>query len=193
MSLGLYRFVRDVLVRPLARLLWRIEIVGAVPPGPCIVVANHESVLDPLLVPLASRDPVRFMAKEELWRHRWGAWVMDALGSFKVARGRGDRQAFATAEALLREGAVIGLFPEGTVEGGHWHRTAAKLALLTGAPIVPVRLEGTRAAYYRGRLRFPRVRLIVGEPVPVEPARPTLAAARSLTDTVREVVRTLSP
>ena len=52
----------------LARLLYRLEIVGRVPPGPCVVAANHESLLDPPLLALAADQPLRFLAKEELWR-----------------------------------------------------------------------------------------------------------------------------
>ena len=54
----------------LARLLYRIEIAGRVPPGACVVAANHESLLDPPLLALVTRRPLHFLAKVELWRHR---------------------------------------------------------------------------------------------------------------------------
>jgi 1-acyl-sn-glycerol-3-phosphate acyltransferase len=176
-------------VRVLARLLYRIEVVGRVPPGPAIVAANHESLLDPPLLALAADQPLHFLAKVELWRYRPGAWLMDALGGIPIRRDRRDLVSVGRAEELLRAGESVALFPEGTVRGGTWTRGAARLALLTGAPLVPVRIVGTRRALSRGRVGFPRIRIVVGEPIPVERARPTVAAARALT---RELERRVS-
>ncbi len=165
----------------LARLLYRIEIVGTVPPGPVIVAANHESMLDPPLLALTARQPLHFLAKVELWRYRPGAWLMDALGGIPIRRDRRDLLSVGRAEELLRAGESVALFPQGTVQGGAWTRGAARLALLTGAPLVPVRIVGTRRALSRGRIGFPRIRLFVGEPIRVEPQQPTVAAAKALT------------
>ena len=165
----------------LARLLYRIEIVGTVPPGPVIVAANHESLLDPPLLALTARQPLHFLAKVELWRYRPGAWLMDALGGIPIRRDRRDLLSVGRAEELLREGESVALFPQGTVRGGAWTRGAARLALLTGAPLVPVRIVGTRQALSKGRIGFPRIRLVVGEPIRVEPQQPTVAAAKALT------------
>lgn len=165
----------------LARLLYRIEIVGRVPPGPVIVAANHESLLDPLVLALAARQPLRFLAKVELWRYRPGAWLMDSLGGVPITRDRRDLVSLGRTEELLRAGESVALFPEGTVRGGVWTRGAARLALVTGAPLVPVRIVGTRRALSRGRIGFPRIRVLVGEAIHVEQARPTVAAARALT------------
>lgn len=193
MRVGLYRALRDRSVGPLLRLLYRVEIRGAVPPGPCIVVANHESMLDAALLPLAAREPLRVMAKEELFRTRPGAWLLEALGAFPVGRGRGDREALDRAAELLAAGAAIVIFPAGTVGGESWHRGAARIALHTGAPLVPVRIENAAHALSRRRIGFPRIRVLVGEPIPVERAKPTVAAARALTAAARDAVSTLSP
>lgn len=165
----------------LARLAYRIEIVGRVPPGPVIVAANHESLLDPLVLALAARQPLRFLAKVELWRYRPGGWLMDALGGVPITRDRRDLVSLGRAVDLLRAGESVALFPQGTVRGGVWTRGAARLALVTGAPLVPVRIVGTRRALSRGRIGLPRVRVVVGEPIHVQRARPTVAAARALT------------
>ena len=165
----------------LARLLYRIEIVGTVPPGPVIVAANHESMLDPPLLALTARQPLHFLAKVELWRYRPGAWLMDALGGIPIRRDRRDLLSVGRAEELLRAGESVALFPQGTVQGGAWTRGAARLALLTGAPLVPVRIVGTKRALSKGRIGFPRIRLLVGEPIQVEPQQPTVAAAKALT------------
>jgi 1-acyl-sn-glycerol-3-phosphate acyltransferase len=187
---GLYGAIR-VVTHLLARVLYRIEIVGRVPPGACVVAANHESLLDPPLLALAAPQPLHFFAKVELWRYRPGAWLMDALGGIPVRRDARDLQAMRRGEELLRAGEAIGIFPQGTVRGGEWSRGAAKLALATGVPLVPVKIVGTRRALSRGRLRFSRIRIVVGEPIPVEQQRPTVAAARELTSAAEAAVRRL--
>jgi 1-acyl-sn-glycerol-3-phosphate acyltransferase len=178
-------------VHVLARLLYRIEIVGRVPPGPVVVAANHESLLDPLVLALAAPQPLHFLAKVELWRYRPGAWLMDALGGIPIRRDRRDLVSLGRALDLLRAGESVALFPEGTVRGGTWTRGAARLALVTGAPLVPVRIVGTRRALSRGRIGFPRIRVVVGEPIRVAPAQPTVATARELTRVVEAAVRRL--
>lgn len=180
MRVGLYLGIHRI-VRVLGRLLYRIEIAGRVPPGPCIVAANHESVLDPPLLALAARQPLHFLAKVELWRYRPGAWLMDALGAIPIRRDRRDLLSVGRAEELLRAGETVAIFPEGTVRGGTWTRGAARLALATGAPLVPVRIVGTARALSRGRIGLPRIRIVVGEPIPVETGRSTVAAAKGLT------------
>ena len=190
MRLGLYNGIWKP-VWLLARLLWRIEIVGRIPAGACVVAANHESVLDPPLLALATKRPLRFLAKEELWRYRPGAWLMDALGGVSVARGREGHIAIAHAEELIRAGEAVAIFPQGTVNGGVWTRGAARLALATGAPLVPVRIVGTARALSRGRIGFPRIQVVVGESIAVAQSPPTVAAARDLTRLLQERVESL--
>ena len=159
------------------------------PPGPCVVAANHESVLDPPLLALAAEQPLHFLAKVELWRYRPGAWLMDALGGIPIRRDRRDLHSVGRAGELILAGETVALFPQGTVQGGAWTRGAARLALATGVPLVPVRIVGTARALSRGRVGFPRIRIVVGEPIPVERAKPTVAAARELTDLLESRVR----
>ena len=146
-------------------------------------------MLDPPLLSFVAEHPLRFLAKEELWRHRALAWLMDALGGIPVARGREGHVAIDRAEQLLREGESIAIFPQGTIRGGVWTRGAARLALATGVPLVPVRIVGSARALSRGRIGFPRIRVVVGEPIAVAaPGRPTVAAARELTRELEERV-----
>lgn len=175
----------------LARLLYRVEVVGRVPAGACVVAANHESLLDPPLLALAARRPLHFLAKVELWRYPPGAWLMDALGGIPIRRDRRDLISVRGAEELLRAGESVALFPQGTVRGGAWTRGAARLALATGAPLVPVRIVGSARALSRGRVGFPRIRVVVGEPIAVAAARPTVAAARELTQLLQARVEGL--
>jgi 1-acyl-sn-glycerol-3-phosphate acyltransferase len=166
--------------------------VGRVPPGPCVVAANHESLLDPPLLALAADQPLHFLAKQELWGNRAGAWLADAYGAIPVARGRGDRGALERAGAVLDAGEAVGIFPEGTVSGGAWNRGAARLALAHGVPLVPVRIVGSGRALGRRRLGLPRIRVVVGEPIPVERATPTVAAARALTEQLLDAVHAIA-
>ncbi len=190
MRLGLYHGIWYA-VRVLAGLLYRIEIVGRIPPGAGVVAANHESVLDPPLLALASRRPLRFLAKEELWSNRFGAWLMESLGGVPVARGRAGYLAIDRAEQLIRGGELVAIFPQGTVAGGTWTRGAARLALATGVPLVPVRIVGSARALSRGSVRFARIRIVVGEPILVEQSIPTVADARELTRMLQERVESL--
>lgn len=187
MRVGFYRGLW-VVVRVLARVLYRIEVVGRIPPGACVVAANHESVLDPPLLALATRRPLRFLAKEELWGNRFGAWLMETLGAVPVARGREGYVAIDRAEELIKAGELVAIFPEGTVKGGTWTRGAARLAIAMGVPLVPVRIVGTAKALSRGRIGLPRIRILVGEPILVEQSPPTVAAARDLTRVLQERV-----
>jgi 1-acyl-sn-glycerol-3-phosphate acyltransferase len=179
-------------VRPLARLVYRVEIVGRVPTGAVVVAANHESLLDPPLLTLTAEQPLHFLAKAELWRYPPGAWLMDALGGIPITRDRRDRDALRRGLELLEAGEAVALFPEGTVRGGVWARGAARLALAAGVPLVPVRIVGTGKALSRRGVGFPRIRLVVGEPIPVERAKPTVEAARELTDRLATRIRGMS-
>ena len=103
----------------------------------------------------------------------------------------------AAAALALADGDAVAIFPQGTVLGSGarpWLRGAARLAIGTGAPIVPVRILGAERALRPGtRLpRRARVRVVVGEPIRVEPAKPTIASARDLTATVRATIESLT-
>ena len=184
-----YALLHRVGFRGFMRSIYRIELVGAenVPAaGGCILASNHESIFDPFILGVATTREIRFMAKSELFENRALASVLRALGAFPVARGGGDHVAMSEAADLLRRGEVLGIFPQGTskqLDRRPWHRGAARLALVTGTPIVPVRMTGTRAFPLRTR-----VRIVVGEQIDVEPGRPTVAATRGLTERVEQAV-----
>jgi len=149
-------------------------------------VANHESIWDPFILGVVTPREIHYMAKSELFQPAPLAWAMRSLNAFPVERGGGDRDAMSDAGRLLAGGAVLGIFPQGTSKPEKqvgWHRGAARLALATGAPLVPVRLSGTRVLPRRARIR-----IVVGEPIRVETGRPTIAAAKSLTERLEEAV-----
>ena len=116
---------------------------------------------------------------------------MESLGGVPVARGRAGYLAIDRAEQLIRGGELVAIFPQGTVAGGTWTRGAARLALATGVPLVPVRIVGTARALSRGSVRFARIRIVVGEPILVEQSIPTVADARELTRMLQERVESL--
>jgi 1-acyl-sn-glycerol-3-phosphate acyltransferase len=164
--------------------------------GGAILVANHESLLDPWLLGLVTRRPIRYMAKAELWRYPVLKQVMELFGTFPVERGTGDRKAVGRATELLAEGELLGMFPQGTClpyRRRPWHRGAAKLALASGVPIVPVAIIGSERALRPGKpkLGLPRIRLHVGEAILVEREHATIAAAKQLTARIEQAVEEL--
>lgn len=114
--------------------------------GPAVLMANHESFLDPLLMVELSPRPIQFMAKQELFRG-FGHWLFPRLNTAPVKRGAADLGAFRTAARHLAGGGLLGIFPEGTrsTDGRiHPFQTGAiAIALKAGAPIIPVALHGT--------------------------------------------------
>lgn len=189
--MSLYQVLERANFRGIARGLYRVRITGSerIPTGSgVILVANHESLFDPWLLALATPREVRYMAKAELWKLPLVGRALDAFGAFPVERGTGDGSAMSRAASLLRDGEVLGIFPQGTskqLPHRVFHRGAARLALVTGAPIVPVRLVGTRGFPRPGRRP---VEVHVGEPLVVEPAKPTVALARALTAQLEHAV-----
>jgi len=178
------------------RAIYRLEVVGAdhLPSaGPAVVAPNHDSVLDGIVLGAAFSRELRFLAKAELWRSRLLAWMLDGLGAIRIERGRSDHRALAQVrQALDAEQAVV-IFPQGAVRGDRvWHRGAARMALVTGAPLVPVRLIDTARALARGRISFPKLRVIVGEPIEVVRAPEDPVVATKLTERLRVAVESLA-
>lgn len=151
-----YRFAKFIcylFLRYVCR--WRVKGQELFPKeGPAIVVANHRSLWDPVAVGVAVPRQVRFMAKEELFQIPGLGVLLRALGAFPVKRCRSDRAALQASLEVLRQGQVVGMFPEGTRvragELGRFYGGAALLSLKTGAPLVPVALKGTNNIFRKG-------------------------------------------
>lgn len=192
----LYRLLHASGFRPLMRAVFRMEVAGAerIPAeGPCILVSNHESLVDPYVLGVVTERPIHYMAKAELWKYPLLRHVMNGFGAFPVERGSGDRLAFGRAGRLLERGELLGIFPQGTCAPRRvrpYFRGAARLALATGSPIVPVCMVGTEQLLRPHRLKvgLPKLRLLVARPFEVARQRPTLVAARELTRRVEETI-----
>jgi 1-acyl-sn-glycerol-3-phosphate acyltransferase len=181
----LLRVVRMIIV-PLLRLGFGMRVTGRehVPKdGPVIIAPNHKSFWDAFFIAAVLRRPVRFMGKAELFTGRRGKLFL-ALGAFPVRRGSADAEAITTARTVLEQGGVLALFPEGTRvrdpdELGIPRRGAARLALETGAPLIPTAMTGTE----KRRSHLPRsVQISFGEPIQPAAHEATPEAAAELLD-----------
>jgi 1-acyl-sn-glycerol-3-phosphate acyltransferase len=197
--MNLYSVLDAIGFRTLLRRAYRIEVSGGnhIPKsGGVILASNHESLVDPFILGVATTRPIRYMAKTELWSNRVTGTLMDWLGTFPIERGSGDRAAMGRGGELLRQGEVLGLFPQGTSKPWRqrpFHRGAARLALATGAPIVPVCMIGTEKILRpnKTKIGLPQVKILVAEPIAVEVARPTVAAAKALTQRIELAISEL--
>lgn len=146
--------------------VWRMRVLGAdgVPPtGPLIVACNHVSYLDPPALGVAVPRPLDYMAKQELFRIPVLGPVITGLHAFPVDRSRGDGAAIKRAVGVLRTGAALGIFPEGTRNRDGTVRPQSGVALLhylSGAPILPAYIDGSGQAR-----RLARISVVLGEPV----------------------------
>lgn len=182
-SRPLYALVR-LLLAPFLRLYFRMHIEGAehIPAtGAAILAPNHKSFFDSFFLALATRRQLRYMGKSELFAGPW-ARLLVALGAFPVRRGESDADALETAQAILRQGGLLALFPEGTripdpEHLGEPRRGAGRLALETGAPIVPCAITGTDHLWLGPVLKPKRVQVSFAPPIEVSALPPTPEAA----------------
>ena len=170
--MSLYR-VAQRLVRILWPLVGRLDVRGLenVPgEGPFLLLANHQSYLDPILIQAVVRRPVYTMAKSTEFSNPVIGPLLERLKSFPVRRFEIDPQAVRIALRHLRAGHGVGIYLEGERS---WdgllqppRRGTIRLILKAGAPVVPVGIGGAYDAWPRwGRLRRGDVRIRIGEPM----------------------------
>jgi 1-acyl-sn-glycerol-3-phosphate acyltransferase len=157
--------------------------------GGYVLAANHTSNFDPwpLAMPLWPDRYIRFMAKSELYWWPLGV-VITAGGGFPVRRGEGDVEAIRTAVQLVRNGAIVAMFPQGTRQRKglvkkyqpRSHSGAARIALEAGVPLVPAAIAGTDHL-----LRFERLRVRYGKPLDIDDADPREATEKLMTEIER--------
>jgi 1-acyl-sn-glycerol-3-phosphate acyltransferase len=137
--------------------------------GPLILAPNHFSFMDHFFLGVSVRRKVRFMAKSQLFQ-RPMQWVYTHGGVFPVRRGFADEEAFITARSILERGGTIAMYSEGgrsrtgklsdVVRPG-----IGRLALQSGATIVPVAIHGSSKVRNWKRLQFPKVTILYGDPM----------------------------
>ncbi|MCO6003749.1 1-acyl-sn-glycerol-3-phosphate acyltransferase [Actinoallomurus purpureus] len=197
-----FSLLKHVLLGPLLRIVFRPKVTGTVPGGAAILAANHLSFCDSLFLPLMAPRKVVFIGKEEYFvgtglKGRLMAAFFRAVGTIPVDRSGGSEAADAldTALRVLGQGRLFGIYPEGTRSpDGRLYRGktgVARLALASGAPVVPCALIGTDQVQPTGH-RLPkkimRVEVRFGEPLRfAEDADP-----RAVTDEIVAAIQKLS-
>jgi 1-acyl-sn-glycerol-3-phosphate acyltransferase len=188
-----YRVVM-ALATPIVRWWGRLEVVdSSVLPrtGPLVMMVNHDSAWDPIVVGIAGRGrQIRALAKASLWKFRISAWVFDHMGQIPIERGRADLAAMSAAVEQLEKGGCIGVFPEGTVSRGRALRSFSGAGRLVLA-VPHTRLVGVSVTGAVDIVRFPRRPRIRVEFVAVT-LQPD-ESAMSLTRRVMADVRTRAP
>jgi 1-acyl-sn-glycerol-3-phosphate acyltransferase len=141
-----------------------------VPGGPLILAPNHASFMDHFFAGAFVRRRIQFMAKSQLFTNPIATWIFNHGGVFPVRRGSQDDEAFISAYKILERGGAIGMYCEGGRSRNGQLAADAKpgigrLALESGAPVVPVAILGSYQVRNWKRLQFPRVTVQYGEPI----------------------------
>jgi 1-acyl-sn-glycerol-3-phosphate acyltransferase len=200
---GWWRF-GVVVVGGVVRMLFRVRVTGvdSVPiEGPGIAASNHVSVLDGIVLALViarrRRRMTRFLTAAEFFRKPFYAWALRLYRQIPIRRGESDEGALDEAVRTVRAGALAGIFPEGKVnpvpEGPlqRGRTGVARMALATGAPVVPVGIWGTQRRWPRSGIRWERpfrttIALEFGAPVTGEGDPDSPQDTQRLTELVME-------
>ena len=173
-----------------------LDVANVPERGAVILAANHFSFMDHFLLGSYLRRKVRFMAKSQLFKGAMG-WVFVQGGVFPVRRGARDEETFITAEAILGGGVVVAMYPAGgRSRTGELQPRArpgvGRLALESGAPVVPVAIVGSSKIRNWKRLRFPAVSIAYGAPIrfAVEP-EPSRERQQEVADAIFDEIKTL--
>jgi 1-acyl-sn-glycerol-3-phosphate acyltransferase len=198
-----YTFARLIVSLP-TLLVWRVRAIGLrnVPKdGPLILAPNHFSQMDHFFIGLYLRRKIRFMAKSQMFGPPLLTYVYKHGGVIPVRRGHHDEEAFKTAFTVLDQDGMLLIYAEGgrSRSGalGEPKRGIGRIALESGAPVVPVAIYGSAGVRRWKRLRFPRVTVEYGEPVRFAPeVSPSherqLEAASEIFGLVREMYEDLA-
>ena len=192
-----YEAVRIVLT-PYLLLFYRARCIDShnVPQrGAVIIAPNHFSFLDHFFVAVYLRRKVHFMAKSQLFQ-RPMQFIYTHGGVFPVRRGHADEEAFKTAHAVLARGDIVVMYAEaGRSRSGELNKPRhglGRLALESGAAVVPTAIAGTERVRNWRRLQFPKVTVQFAEPVRFEQvAEPTREQAQAASEIVFEDVRVI--
>lgn len=187
-------FVARCVLLPFFLIWFRLERQGrehARSDGGLVVASNHRSFLDPFVIGalLPWRRQIQFVAKVELFEKRLQGWVLNRLGAFPIRRGQSDEMAVETARLAVERGGTVVIFPEGTrIRRGSLSRPkrgVGRLALETGAPVMPVAVIGSEHVRRGWRVRPRKVRLRAGSAMTFpRTERPSPSLAASVTERI---------
>lgn len=190
MIVSFYTFARSV-VNGIFRPLYRVKGIGQenIPKeGGVLLCSNHINNFDPILLGITIKRQIHFMAKKELFAGPLLKKLFTSVGAFPVRRGMSDREALRTGLKVLKEGHVMGLFPEGTRsktgELGKPLAGAGFFALRTDAAVVPCAVVGT----YKP---FSKMTVIYGKPIDMSELRKNKASADDAAELVMKEIKTL--
>jgi 1-acyl-sn-glycerol-3-phosphate acyltransferase len=198
-----YTLARIVLTIPTI-LIYRVRADGVenVPKhGPLVLAPNHFSQMDHFFAGVYLRRKIRFMAKSQLFGPPVLTYIYRHGGVFPVRRGHHDEEAIETARILVDQGEMLLVYAEGgrsrSGELGEPKPGIGRIALETGAPVVPVCIHGSEGVRSWKRLRFPKVTVQFGKPLvfPVEEApnrERQIEVATEIFGRVREMYEVLS-
>ncbi len=199
----LFYYVGTIISKILMVLLTRRHVYGKenVPrEGPLIVVANHLHNADPPLLSASLPREIAFMAKEELFHNFFSRIIVTGFGAFRVHRRRYDRQAIRQAEEVVKRGAALGLFPEGSRSPTGQLQEAlpgsALIALRLNVPILPVGITGTeRIKGGFSALKRPVVKVNIGHPFQLSAGsrKPSRAEIQDATGVIMSQIAELLP
>ena len=166
------RKISQIILAILIRLFLRVQLTDSenIPPtGPAIIVINHISILDPVVVCNALAQRVIPLAKKEAFSVPIIGFLMKLYGTIPVQRGEADLLAIKTALRVLKTGKFLLLAPEGTRSPTHQLQPAKEgaviFALRSGAPIIPIGVAGTEAFVpHLFRLQRAPIYISVGKP-----------------------------
>ncbi len=154
--------------------------------GGCIYASNHESNIDPVLLPVVSPRQMRFLAKDSLFKNPVLGALIRCGGGIPLKRGLADRGALSEALSELKSGWPVLIFPQGTRGGIKIQSGVGFLAIKAGVPVVPIYIEGTDKVLPKGAA-FPQrtpVRVIFGKPL-------TLASGQDYAQASEQVMQSV--
>ncbi|URM34271.1 1-acyl-sn-glycerol-3-phosphate acyltransferase [Cytobacillus firmus] len=188
--MNLYAFAKAA-VYGVLKPIYRFEVFGKEnfpEEGGVLLCSNHIDNLDPPVVGINAPRPVYFMAKEELFNVPVLGKIVPHLNAFPVKRGMSDREALRKGLGILKEGNVLGLFPEGTRSKtgqlGKGLAGAGFFALRSEAHVVPCAIIGPYKA-------FSKLKVVYGKPIDMKELRERKASAEETTEMIMSEIRKL--
>jgi 1-acyl-sn-glycerol-3-phosphate acyltransferase len=169
----IWKFVQTT-ARILATVLFDSKVYGRgnIPRrGGVLIVSNHQSYLDPVLMAVKLDRPLNYIAKSELFEGRWSSWILRTLNAFPVRQGAGDISAVKETIHRLQEGHLLNIYPEGqrteTGEIGELQKGVALIIRRAKVPIIPAAIVGSFEAWpiQRRWLQASPVKIKFGRPI----------------------------